>query len=133
MKAILFSILLAGSLANAAQERGGINPYKSYEKCSGTLDDGREVNFEIRSFTLGTIIDSVLVETSTQETIVQLFCEKTAENKGVIWNCGETELDGSIDGGTVIQVTDGVVKTAQIFDKQMYPLPAISRGTLFCN
>jgi hypothetical protein len=140
----VFALCLSANFAFAGTSSGGgTGPVGSYVTCAGQLANGINASFEVRATAAPTIVDSVILNSDSNELIAHLFCEKGgavapgAPSAGEIqWVCGRTEWDQSTDGGTSVTVMLGGVTgvtTAQIEEKQMFPLPPLQLGTLLCK
>lgn len=138
---VLTSLLISVNSFAGNRESGGIGPTGTYANCTGLLESGDAVSFEVRSTAIPTFIDSVLVNTDTNKLIVQLECkkgknivEKTPSAGKVEWLC--TEYAHVDDGDISVELIRGGVTgvlTGQIKQKQMFPLPAQIIGTLSCE
>ncbi len=148
MKAALVSTLalalcLIGNVSFAGTSSGGgIGGVATYVTCTGSLTDGTKASFEVRSTAAPSIKDSVLLNSETNELLAHLYCEPgtdvapgTPSAGKTEWGCGLTQWDHSIDSGTIVTVMKNSmgVTTAQIEEKQMFPLPNLQLGSLICK
>ncbi|HWU42468.1 MAG TPA: hypothetical protein VN132_03485 [Bdellovibrio sp.] len=148
MKTMIVSMILGMTVASTSfasfgtSSGGGLGPTANYNQCSGKLNDGTEVTFEVRSTAAPNVKDSVLVD-KNNNLIAHLYCEKggliapNAPSAGaILWNCGKTKWDRGGDGRISASVMRGGVTgatTVTFSIEQMFPLPAQIMGTLICN
>ena len=138
------ALLLVSSFAFAREgtsSGGGVGPVGTYADCTGELNDGTPVSFQVRATAVPTFIDAVLVETETNELIIQLSCVRgddivpgTPSAGQVEWVCSEYQHvdDGDISVRLERGGVTGVV-TGKILQKQMFPLKPKQMGRLICK
>lgn len=120
----------------------GPGPVETYATCSGHLEDGTPVSFEVRSTAIVDFVDGVLVRQDNQNLIDQLSCQPGEDlvpgvpSAGQVdWIC--TEYKNSPRMGYSIVITSGGVlgniSTGLIQLDQIYPLPPKAIGRLVCR
>lgn len=64
---------------------------ETYADCSGQLIDGTAVSFEVRATAAIGFVDSVLIETETNQLIDQLSCQRGSEVVPGVPSAGKIE------------------------------------------
>lgn len=140
MKSVLCAFSLTAAvlvLSSTSFASGG----KTYAECSGKLQDGTAVDFQIRATAVPTFIDAVLVKTETNELLIQLSCVRgddlipgTPSAGQLEWVCSEYKHvdDGDLAVRLERSGVTGVI-TGSITRKQMYPLKPKKIGRLVCK
>ena len=139
MNFVLLGIVTALSLNSFAgtSSGGGEGPLGTLVRCSGTLNNGTNVNLEIRNTAAPTIRDAIIVATKSNQLVAHVYCEG-GKAAPTMWSCGNTDWDKAAQNASrsfLINVTTGFTgaKEAHVLLKQTPPSPAKDLGTLSCQ
>jgi hypothetical protein len=130
----------ASSYAGPLIGGGGMGPSAVFHACSGVLNDGVQVSFEVRATAAVGVVDAVLVNAEDNSLIDHFLCKRggdivdRAPSAGeVVWVCKEYKtprlnISVQLDRGGVTGQVTGQILLAQIF-----PLAPEVVGRLICQ